>query len=46
MKESIVDPEAFTVSGFRKGTMPSNFGDDLSEEQVDALVDYLLRVGK
>jgi cytochrome c oxidase subunit II len=46
VRESIVDPDAFTVSGFRRGTMPSNFGDELSEEQIDALVDYLLRVGR
>jgi cytochrome c oxidase subunit 2 len=46
VRESIVDPGAFTVPGFRKGVMPDNFGDELSDQQVDALVDYLLRVGK
>jgi cytochrome c oxidase subunit 2 len=44
VKESIVKPGAFTVPGFPKGVMPSNFGTQLSAEQLDALVSYLLRV--
>jgi cytochrome c oxidase subunit 2 len=44
VKESIVKPGAFTVPGFPKGVMPSNFGQQLSGEQLDALVSYLLRV--
>jgi cytochrome c oxidase subunit 2 len=44
VKESIVKPTAFTVPGFPKGVMPSNFGSQLSAEQLDALVGYLLRV--
>ena len=44
VKESIVKPTAFTVPGFPKGVMPSNFGSQLSTEQLDALVSYLLRV--
>jgi mono/diheme cytochrome c family protein len=39
--ESIVDPEAYTVSGFGKGVMPSYDG-KLTEKQLDALVQYLL----
>jgi cytochrome c oxidase subunit II len=46
VKESIVDPRAFTVPGFPKDVMPTTFGDDLSDQEADALVDYLLRVGK
>jgi cytochrome c oxidase subunit 2 len=46
VRQSIVDPRAFTVPGFGKTTMPTTFGKDLSKQQVDALVDYLLRVGK
>jgi cytochrome c oxidase subunit II len=46
VKESIVDPRAFTVPGFPKNVMPTTFGDDMSDQEVDALVDYLLRVGK
>ena len=39
--ESIVDPEAYTVSGFGKGVMPSYEG-KLTDKQLDALVQYLL----
>src|SRR3954454_22938982 len=45
VKESIVKPGAFAVPGFPKGVMPSNFGQQLSAQQLDALVSYLLRVG-
>ncbi|HKF81077.1 MAG TPA: cytochrome c oxidase subunit II [Thermoleophilaceae bacterium] len=44
VRESIVDPRAFTVPGYPKNVMPTTFGKDLSKEQIDALVDYLLRV--
>ena len=39
--EAIVDPEAYTVSGFGKGVMPSYEG-KLTDKQLDALVQYLL----
>ena len=39
--EAIVDPDAYTVSGFGKGVMPSYDG-KLTEKQLDALVQYLL----
>jgi len=45
VRESIVDPRAFTVPGFPKNVMPTTFGKDLSKRQIDALVGYLLRVG-
>jgi mono/diheme cytochrome c family protein len=41
IQESLLDPDAFTVSGFQAGVMPSYEG-RLNEEQVQALVDYLL----
>ena len=41
MHESIVDPDAYTVSGFGKGVMPSYEG-KLTDKQLDALVQYLL----
>jgi cytochrome c oxidase subunit II len=44
VKESIVKPSAFTVPSFPKGVMPSNFGSQLSAQQLNALVSYLLRV--
>ena len=46
VKESILKPGAFTVKGFPKGVMPSNFGEQLSGGEVDALVEYLLGGGK
>jgi cytochrome c oxidase subunit II len=45
VRESIADPRAFAVPGYPKNVMPTTFGKDLSKQQVDALVDYLLRVG-
>jgi cytochrome c oxidase subunit 2 len=44
IKESILDPDKETAPGFQPGVMPSNFGDTLSTEQVDALVKYLSEV--
>jgi mono/diheme cytochrome c family protein len=40
-KESILNPDAFTVQGFQKGVMPS-FEGRLDEKQVQELVKYLL----
>jgi cytochrome c oxidase subunit II len=45
VKESILDPRAFTVPGYPK-VMPTTFKDQLSSSQVDALVKYLLNPGK
>jgi mono/diheme cytochrome c family protein len=41
VQESLLDPDAFTVSGFQAGVMPSYEG-RLEDRQVQALVDYLL----
>ncbi len=46
VRESIVTPRAFTVPGFPKNVMPTTFGKDLSKQQIDALVHYLLGGGK
>jgi cytochrome c oxidase subunit II len=43
IRESIVDPEAEITEGFAPGLMP-RYGDTLSQEQVDALVEYLMEV--
>jgi len=40
-RESILEPDAYTVKGFQAGVMPS-FKGRLSDKQVQALVDYLL----
>lgn len=44
--EAIVDPQAFVVEGFPSGLMPTGYREQLSREQLDALVEYLLRVGR
>ena len=42
VRRSIVDPDAEIAAGFQAGVMPKTFGDDLSGEQLDGLVQYLL----
>jgi cytochrome c oxidase subunit 2 len=39
--ESIVDPNAYVVPGYKPGVMPPNFGQTLSSQQIDALVAYV-----
>jgi cytochrome c oxidase subunit II len=41
IKQSIVEPDAVVTQGYNKGIMPSNYGQTLSAEDVDALVAYL-----
>lgn len=41
-EEAIVEPDAFVVDGFAAGVMPDNYGEQLDEEQLGALVEYLL----
>jgi cytochrome c oxidase subunit 2 len=45
VKDSIVNPDKVVVSGFPKGVMPSTFGSSLTPDQIDALVQYLLKGG-
>lgn len=42
IKTSIVDPEAEITDGFPAGTMPKTFKDDLSEQEINQLVKYLM----
>jgi cytochrome c oxidase subunit 2 len=42
VRTSIVDPDAQIASGFQAGVMPAFYGEELSDEQLDALVQYLL----
>jgi cytochrome c oxidase subunit 2 len=46
VRESILNPRAFTVPGFPKTVMPTDFKSRLSDAQVKALVQYLLGGGK
>jgi nitric oxide reductase subunit C len=41
LRTSIVAPDSYVVEGFDPGRMPSNWGDALKTEEIDALVDYL-----
>ena len=41
----IAMPLAFLVPKFGKGIMPATYKDDLSPDEIDALVKYLLDVG-
>jgi cytochrome c oxidase subunit II len=42
VEESIVDPPASVVKGYSGDTMPGNFADQLTPEEIDTLVKYLL----
>ena len=42
LKESILDPDAKLADGFPAGTMPQVWGEELTSEQVDQLVAYML----
>ena len=42
VRTSIVDPDAEIAAGFQGGVMPQIYGDELTDEQLDALVQYLL----
>ncbi|MDQ3891113.1 MAG: cytochrome c [Actinomycetota bacterium] len=42
-RESIVDPNAFVAPGFRKGVMPANLEDKLSDRQINDLVAFLVQ---
>lgn len=41
-EEALVDPDAFVVDGFQAGVMPDTYGEQLDEEQLGVLVEYLL----
>ncbi len=45
VKTAIEDPGAFLVPDFEDGIMPANYKDQLSQEEIDTLVGYLLSVG-
>jgi cytochrome c oxidase subunit 2 len=40
--QSIVDPDASVTEGYQPGVMPKNLGELFSEQQLDALVQYLV----
>jgi cytochrome c oxidase subunit II len=46
IRQSIVDPNKEVEEGFSPGIMPQDFGDKLSPDELDALVEYLLKAQK
>ena len=44
IREAIVEPDAKVAAGFNAGIMPKNYGETLSDEELDALVEYLSEV--
>jgi cytochrome c oxidase subunit 2 len=43
VRDSIVNPDAYVVPGYKKGVMPSTFGGSIPKDQLDALVQYLVQ---
>ena len=41
IEQSIVDPDSELSPGFNSGIMPDNFGDSLSPDELETLVQYL-----
>jgi len=46
IRQSILDPNAYVVSGFESGVMPDNFSEVLSDQQLDDLVNFLLTLAE
>lgn len=44
VRTAIIDPGADVAAGFPDGTMPTTYGDQLDETQIDTLVNYLVGV--
>jgi cytochrome c oxidase subunit II len=42
IRESIVEPNKEVAPGFQPDVMPATFGESLSQQQLDSLVEYLL----
>lgn len=42
VRESIVDPDALVMEDFNEGVMPGNYGEVLTQEQLDNLIAFLL----
>jgi hypothetical protein len=42
VRTSIVDPDSWVMPQYSGGVMPTTYGDDLSEEELDDLVAFLV----
>jgi hypothetical protein len=43
---SIIDPDAFIVDGYEAGIMPFSYADEMTEAEINALVQWLLDPGR
>lgn len=47
LRQSILEPDAFVVPGYSDEIMPESYGELLGEDEVEAMVDYLMtRTGR
>ena len=42
LRESILDPDAYIVEGYRSGQMLPIYEEQLSEDEIDALIRFML----
>jgi hypothetical protein len=42
IRNSILNPNGYTVEGYPEGTMPSTLKDELAKEELEAVIAYLL----
>jgi glucose/arabinose dehydrogenase/cytochrome c553 len=42
IRQSIIDPQAYTVPGYNAGYMPQTYADALDDDEIDALVAFVL----
>lgn len=42
LRESIIDPNAYLVEGYPADVMPKAYGKELTSEQIDSLVAYMM----
>ena len=42
IRQSIIDPNAFIVQGYQMNIMPIVYGDNLSDEDIDALIAFIM----
>lgn len=46
VRESIVNPDALVVRGYPSAVMPANYSDQLTNREVETLVDYLVKTSE
>jgi hypothetical protein len=42
IRNSILNPNAFVVEGYQSNVMPQNYGQQLSNQELDDLLEFLL----